>query len=122
VFAPKRIYVIGGTTGTYPRSAMYNVINLTQIYDLETDSWIIGAPMLTPRGDFGVAAVNDEIYAIGGVKDENYEMIVNEKYTPAGYIPEFPSWTPLLITLAAVVAILVVYRYKMDKPNGGRRR
>jgi hypothetical protein len=30
-------------------------------------------------------------------------------------IPEFPSWTPLLITLIGVVAILVVYRNKLKK-------
>jgi parallel beta-helix repeat protein len=30
-------------------------------------------------------------------------------------IPEFPSWTPLLITLVAVVAITFVYRHKLKK-------
>jgi len=114
VFAPKRIYVIGGTTTVYPRSAMYNVIDLNQVYDPETGTWTTGTPMLTPRCDFAVAVVNDEIYAIGGIKEENYQMIVNEKYTPAGYIPEFPSWTPLLIALVAVVAVAVVYRKKLQ--------
>jgi len=32
-------------------------------------------------------------------------------------IPEFPSWTPLLITLVAVVAVAVIYRQKMSKSD-----
>jgi hypothetical protein len=38
--------------------------------------------------------------------------------TDAQGIPEFPSWTPLLITLVAVVAVAVVYRRKLQ--NLGR--
>jgi len=37
-----------------------------------------------------------------------------------GIIPEFPSWTPLLIMLVAVVAIIVVYRHKVDKQSQRR--
>jgi N-acetylneuraminic acid mutarotase len=113
MFAPKRIYVIGGATTSYARWETYNVINLTQIYDPETDTWTTGAPMLTPREDFGLAVVNDEIYAIGGVKEEKY-LAVNEKYTPADFIPEFPSWTilPLVLTATTVVAI---YRKRLSK-------
>ena len=118
LFAPKRIYVIGGTTTVYDRWAYYNVIALNQVYDPETDTWDTGTPMLTPRCDFGIAAANDEIYAIGGVKEENYQMIANEKYTPAGYIPEFPSWTPLLIAVVAVVAVAVIYRRKLSHRRG----
>jgi hypothetical protein len=35
-------------------------------------------------------------------------------------IPEFPSWTPLLITLVAVVAVTIVYRGKLQ--NRGRSK
>jgi N-acetylneuraminic acid mutarotase len=111
--APERIYVIGGTTVYYDRWATYNVINLTQIYDPETDTWTTGAPMPTSRCSVKLAVVNDEIYAIGGVKDEEH-LIVNEKYTPSGYIPEFPSWIilPLVLTATAVAAI---YRKRLTK-------
>jgi len=34
--------------------------------------------------------------------------------TDAQGIPEFPSWTPLLIALVAVVAVAVVYRHKLQ--------
>ena len=37
-------------------------------------------------------------------------------------IPEFPSWTPLLITLVAVVAVIVIYRRRLTKNQGGSER
>jgi N-acetylneuraminic acid mutarotase len=116
LMAPKRIYVIGGTITSYARWASYNVINLTQIYDPETDTWTAGTPMPTPRYLFGVAVINDEIYAIGGVSEENY-LVVNEKYTPIDYIPEFPSWTPLVIMLVVVLAIIIIYRHKLRRQD-----
>lgn len=114
LLAPKRVYVIGGTNTAYDRSAYYNVMNLNQAYDPETDKWTTGKPMLTPRCDFGMALLNDEIYAIGGIREEKYQMIVNEKYTPAGYIPEFPS---LFIFLLSVIVTLfgVIIRNKIRK-------
>jgi parallel beta-helix repeat protein len=36
-------------------------------------------------------------------------------------IPEFPSWTPMLIMLVAVIAVAVFYRCNLSKTNGGRR-
>ena len=50
--------------------------------------------------------VNDELYVITG---NNY------KYTPIGYIPEFPSWTPLLITLVTFMAVALIYRQRLTK-------
>jgi nitrous oxidase accessory protein len=37
-------------------------------------------------------------------------------------IPEFPSWTPLLIMLVAIVAAAAIYRHNLHKQNQGRRR
>jgi N-acetylneuraminic acid mutarotase len=117
LFAPKRIYVIGGTTTAYDRSAYYNVISLNQVYDTETDTWTTGTPMPTPRCDFGIAVVNDEIYAIGGIREENYQMIVNEKYTPAGYIPEFPSWIILPLFLITTIFVIVIKKRLFHPSN-----
>jgi hypothetical protein len=107
VLAPKRIYVIGG--------------GLNQVYNPATDSWvnamsIPSANRLENFDDVNLAVLNDQIYAMGGVfaGDESHYSI-NYQYTPINYIPEFPSWTPLLITLIGVVALHVVYMHKLKK-------
>jgi N-acetylneuraminic acid mutarotase len=116
LFAPKRIYVIGG----YPS---YDEVRLNQVYDPETDTWSSGTQMPTARHSLGVAVVNDTLYAIGGgstnLNVRQYDE--NERYTPIGYIPEFPSWTPLLIMLIAVVAVIVIYRHSLHKQNQRRK-
>ncbi len=105
--APKRIYVFGGEVDA-------NVVtNLTQIYDPETDTWSTGAPMPTPRHALGVAVVNDLLYAIGGYDVENYRN-ENEQYTPADYIPEFPSWTVLPLLIIVLLAI-IIYKKRLSK-------
>lgn len=113
--APKRIYVIGG----YPS---YDEVRLNQVYDPETDTWSSGSQMPTARHSLGIAVANDTLYAIGGgstnLNVRQYDE--NERYTPIGYIPEFPSWTPLLIANVAVVVIAVIYRRKFFKINRGR--
>jgi hypothetical protein len=99
-FAPKRIHILSGDT--HP------------IYDPETDTWTTGTPMPTLRWLFGITVINDELYAIGGYNGTTI-FAVNEKYTPISYIPEFPQWTPLLITLDAVIAVAVIYRRSLRK-------
>lgn len=37
-------------------------------------------------------------------------------------VPEFPSWMPLLITLVAVVAVIIIYRRGLSEHNQGRNR
>ena len=83
-------------------------MNLNQLYYPETDTWTTATSMPTPRCDFGIAVVNDEIYAIGGIREENYQMNVNEKYTPTDYIPEFHSWTILPLLLVATLSVLAI--------------
>lgn len=60
LFAPKRIYVIGGLQSG-------NGLSLNQVYDPQTDSWTDGALMPTARYGLSVAVVNDTLYALGGV-------------------------------------------------------
>ena len=119
VMAPKRIYVIGGYTSGYT--------NLTQVYDPERDIWTTGTPMPTPRSSFGVAVINDVLYAIGGRYGDNI-LAVNEQYTPFGYgtfpppdtTPPFPiTW---IVATTAIIAIggaaLLVYFAKVKKTTG----
>ena len=47
----------------------------------------------------------------------SYNIIVEQNIDS---IPEFPSWTPLLIILAVVMAVAVIYRQKLHKQNHRR--
>ena len=93
LFAPKRIYVIGGLQSG-------NGLNLNQVYDPQTDSWTTGASMPTARYNLGVAVVNDTLYALGGVLLPPYAfpkepLTTNEVYLPLGYEGPLPSyWEP----------------------------
>jgi hypothetical protein len=117
-FAPQRIYMIGGATG------LVEPTNTTYMYDPTEDKWSLGTSMTTSRYGTHVVVVNDILYAIGGaigflLKPTGITSAV-EKYTPTGYIPEFPSWTPLLITIIAVVAVTLIYRRSLHKRNQRR--
>jgi len=116
LLAPKRIYVFGGNVGINVAS------NLTQVYDPENDTWTTGTSMPTPRWSLGVAVVNDELYAIGGKTEEGDNFsAANEKYTPANYIPEFPSWTilPLLIT---TTLLILIYKKRLPKKHQNQKK
>jgi hypothetical protein len=79
LLAPKRIYVVGGGPNDFP-------FNTTQVYDISTDSWTLGAEMPTARGWLTVAVVNDLIYAIGGTTNLwAPRLAANERYIPYGY-------------------------------------
>jgi hypothetical protein len=83
VWAPKRIYVIGGM----PDKSLDGT-NLNQVYNPENDSWTVGASMPTTRFQLHVAVVNDKLYAMGGAPYFNLQGIgsrENEQYTPFGY-------------------------------------
>jgi N-acetylneuraminic acid mutarotase len=62
-----KIYVIGGLTGDISADL---AVNTTQIYDPISDSWTMGASMPYSVQYYASAAVDDNIYVIGGV--DNY--------------------------------------------------
>lgn len=100
VNAPKRIYYV---LGQYFHLSEQPYIN--RVYDPEHDSWTEGAAMPTNRRGFGVAVVNDILYAIGGYTETYLEYpysitygpsvmpyATNEQYTPFGYGSPDPSY------------------------------
>ncbi|MFA5364913.1 MAG: kelch repeat-containing protein [Candidatus Bathyarchaeia archaeon] len=115
--APERIYVIGGRKRTLE-------VPYTQIYNPINNTWSLGTPIPTPRYGFAIAAVNDQIYTIGGVTGAFVALEPknnNEQYTPIGYgtvPPQNQQPTsetgntepfPLLeITLVATVCVILV--------------
>jgi N-acetylneuraminic acid mutarotase len=81
VYAPKRIYVFGGSEA----GLMGMSLNTTLVYDPEKDAWSYGARMITGRSDMGVAVVDDVLYTIGGGIWWGSYTGANEQYTPIGY-------------------------------------
>jgi len=114
----------GATTGVFAPKRIHGIWDdKHHVYDPETDSWSTATPMPTPRLLLGVAVVDDILYAIGGGFHAELgftESNKNERYTPSGYIPEFPSWTPLLIMLIGVLVVTVIYKQKLHKQNQRR--
>ena len=105
VKAPKRVYVLGVTSQKVP------LVSVNQAYDPKTDTWSEATSMPTLRTDFGVAVVNDTLYAIGGLRisytyDSTGKYIqssqatptnINEQYIPLGYgtlHPEIQIFSP----------------------------
>jgi N-acetylneuraminic acid mutarotase len=113
------IPVACATTGTFAPKRLYVVSkSLHYAYDPETDQWSSETPIPNSRFDVGLTAVNDELYAIGGIVfDQEYftPTNTNEKYTPSGYIPEFPTGVTAVLIIGLVALILVVYKTKINK-------
>ena len=89
VFAPQRIYVIGGNGVGSLEGTQF-----TQVYNPENDSWTTGALMPVGRLGLTAAVVNDQIYAIGGstLAVFSEQLNLNEQYTPLGYgKPDTPA-------------------------------
>eukprot|EP01083_Nonionella_stella_P264516 897227_1 len=64
---PRHIFIVGGGTTT-----VWEVHDSVQIYDMITDQWLKGVPSLpTPGFNIACYAVDDTLYAIGGVRAEN---------------------------------------------------
>jgi N-acetylneuraminic acid mutarotase len=97
----QRIFVIGGKRGI-------DAVNLNQVYDPKTDTWVSGPTMPTARYVLGVAVVDNSLYAIGGREGwfGSPTSAANERYTPADFIPEFPSWIILPLFLIATLVIV----------------
>jgi len=86
VWAPKRIYVLGGM-----RNIPYS---FNQIYDPEKNVWNTGSSIPTASGNLGVAVVDNILYAIGGGSgwlgcygwvEVDLCLGANEQYTPIRY-------------------------------------
>ena len=108
-----KIYVIGGANPN-------GFSSVNQVYDPATDTWTTGTAMPTPRQSLGVVVLNDTLYAIGGYQTDSSPVYTskNERYTPAGYIPEFPTWIPILLMLGIVAVAVVIYKRKLCKNQG----
>jgi N-acetylneuraminic acid mutarotase len=119
VNAPVRVYVIGGET-TYVRNGVAhgNVTDLNQVYDPKSNTWSTGAPLPTELRFFGLAAVNDTLYAIGGFPELIEFLDTNYQYTPIDYgkvgqqpTPFFSSPVGIAVIVIAIIALAAVITY-----------
>ncbi len=94
---PERIYVIGGRESGLE-------VNYNQVYDPAVDSWSLGAPMPTGRYSLGVAAVNDVIYAFGGMTGAF--VVIEQKNQVEKYSPIEDSLTPVATPFATPTPLL----------------
>ncbi|MDD5370839.1 MAG: kelch repeat-containing protein [Anaerolineaceae bacterium] len=69
-----KIYLIGGWDGEQPLNTVYE-------YTPDQNTWMIKAPMPTPRGFAGAVTIGDTIYVLGGY-DGKFALSVNEGYSP----------------------------------------
>lgn len=123
MWAPKRIYVIGGRVDYFAAGT-----DINQVYNPENDSWTFGTSMPTARYALAIAVVNDKLYALGGANDFNsIQYRVNEQYIPFGYgtIPTtepepFPTTLVIIaigISLVFLSISLLVYFRKRKRNN-----
>jgi hypothetical protein len=79
----------------------------THIYDPRSDTWTVGASMLSPRVLGGTAVINDIVYVIGGRSGQHDYITLmqpnsaNEQYTPFGY--GTPDMSPVISPLSPAV-------------------
>lgn len=117
LLAPKRIYVIGGANVANSRNTSSFATDLNQVYTPETGNWSVAASLPAPRWKSTLVNVDDELYMIGGFYYS--DVLANEKYTPIGYIPEFPLLTTIFIMLIVFTVGLVVCKGRLTskQPN-----
>ncbi len=88
IAAPKRVYVMGGSSG------FATALNQNLMYNPESDSWTTASSLPTARYNPQVAVVDDLLYVIGG--GENLmPLSVVERYTPFGYNKPADASAPL---------------------------
>ena len=115
LWAPKRIYVIGGRVD-YGMGGS----NINQVYNPDDDSWTVGSSMLTARYALAIGVVNDKLYVIGGTPMFSLpadQLSVNEQYTPFGYIGPSLTPTPTLTPLPTSSPTLTVSPTPTPSPS-----
>jgi len=89
------------------------IMEWTQTYEMEG--------FMDARYPISVIETSDGGYAIAGYRSIGFlgtTVFWVIKTDAQGIIPEFPSWTPVLVMVVALVAMIVVYRYNLKKLRG----
>jgi len=103
-----RVELLDSTSNTF----FENIFPTTFRYEInEANFWDNGSTGNYWSDYNGIDANADDIGDTPYIIDENNQD--NYPLMEPTIIPEFPSWAPLLITLVALVAVIVVYRHKL---------
>lgn len=101
VQAGPNVYVVGGWGDTAPTVA----VNVTQRYDMTSDTWTTGPTFTTARSDLAVTATDTALYAMGGDKDgggffDSSDTVERLDYTtwPAGAWALYGDPLPVAVT------------------------
>ena len=78
------VYAAGGDRGFDPIAT--RALSVVEAYDPSTDTWSSVPPMPTARVEFGLSAVENTLYAVGGMQGTEREgwafLVVNEAFSP----------------------------------------
>ncbi len=96
-----KIYLISGLLPT--NSVGPIVSDATEIYDPATDSWSLGAPILTPVFAYASAVAENKIYIMGG-QTSNGSGGLNQIYDPATNNWTYGQPLPVPVTYAGAGA------------------
>ncbi|MEM4244277.1 MAG: kelch repeat-containing protein, partial [Candidatus Bathyarchaeia archaeon] len=102
-----KIYLIGGKAywGTEP---FYHELNVTEVYDPETDTWTKAASMPIPVFGYASAVVGSKIYVIGGARQFQEGLsnvtIVSSNQVYNAETDEWSSRTELPVALSHAAA------------------
>jgi len=135
LFAPERIYVVGGQQWYVPwvTSAVLTPqgTTLNQVYDPATGNWSVGASLPEPRWRCSLVNINDTLFVVGGengpASDASFDnpgkvLLDIARYVPTGYegalsatdpqdqsgpLQLFP-YLPIAVASGAVVAVVAV--------------
>ena len=120
-----KIYVIGGEDINGPVGSEYeDALATHELYDPATDSWTKLAPMPTPREHLAAAAIDGQIYVVGGRRQSGFSLTnrrILERYDPATDM--WTSLAPMLtarggLAAAALYGKLYVFGGEYFTPTG----
>jgi N-acetylneuraminic acid mutarotase len=105
------LYVASGAPQTFDVSGPIVPYSALQIYDFKTGEWSYGAPIPHPRHHVGAAALDGELYVvggrgvIGGPNEEDRSLDTFERYDPA--TNEWESLPPIPLGAASVGLVAI---------------
>ena len=117
-----KIFLIGGllpSTNSTSTPSGPNISNLTEAYDIQSDTWASLTPMLIPVFNYASAVVNGKIYVISGYYERGYSERV-QVYDPASNTWSLAAPIPIPVSESAAGVTTGTYVPQRVFVIGGR--